>query len=166
MKITISLKKTIKVLSVAAIALIVLHVGFQAMIHFGDFSSWNGLGQRFNMGRETTVPTWYSQALFLIAAIIIFVIGALKRQQKAEFSTHWLVLGVIFVYLSIDDGASLHELLSRPMHILLSLESSVFYAWVILLPCWCRYLWHYTGDSGCICPPRHGNCFCWQQPYW
>jgi hypothetical protein len=83
----------------------------------------------FNVNAEVSIPTWYSQSILLSAAFLLLMISTQVVKQKK----HWLWLGIIFVYLSIDEGASIHELTVWPMRKLLGVDSGLFYySWIVL----------------------------------
>lgn len=81
-----------------------------------------------NVGEEVSVPTWYNQSLLLFAGVLLLMISRGVKQANKR----WALLGAIFVYLSIDEGAGLHELLIEPTQQILGINAGVFYyAWVI-----------------------------------
>ncbi|MGI9533712.1 MAG: hypothetical protein ACR2NW_02075 [Thermodesulfobacteriota bacterium] len=61
---------------------------------------------------ESSVSTWYSSTLFIISSFILGVIAYAKRKTNDEFTYHWIVLSVIFLFLSIDDITQIHERLN------------------------------------------------------
>lgn len=82
-----------------------------------------------NVDAEASVPTWYAQSLLLITAGLIFMIAKTVIQDKK----YWYGLAGIMMFISIDEGASIHELLITPMRELLTINSGpLYYAWVIM----------------------------------
>jgi len=82
-----------------------------------------------NVDAEASIPTWYAQSLLLVAATLLFVIAKTALKDKK----YWYVLAGIMLFISIDEGASIHELLITPMRELLSISSGpLYYAWVIV----------------------------------
>lgn len=73
------------------------------------FPEWRRVDRVFHMGREANVPTWYSAILMFLAGFLLALIAAAKRQGKDRFRWHWLLLSLIFIYLSADEAAVLHE---------------------------------------------------------
>ena len=57
---------------------------------------------RFDLGFEPSLAGWYSSVCLLSAAFLLFAIG-LTQTKAAPFRTHWLILGVVFVALSVDE---------------------------------------------------------------
>lgn len=85
--------------------------------------------QVFDMDNEVSIPTWFSQFLFLGVSLLALLIYSAKRFQKEKGATYWLGIVLIFVYLSIDDGAALHENMSSLGWILAGSEGIFYYAW-------------------------------------
>lgn len=82
-----------------------------------------------NVDAEASIPTWYAQSLLLVAAGLIFVIAKTTTKDKK----YWYTLAGIMLFVSIDEGASIHELLIAPTRELLSISSGpLYYAWVVI----------------------------------
>ncbi len=90
--------------------------------------------QAFYMDAEANVPTYYNTILLFIPAILFAVISAWKFSVKDKFRFAWFGLALIFVFLSMDEAAGLHERLIKPMRAITNYEryGGIFYfAWVI-----------------------------------
>lgn len=111
-----------------ATALFAVFVVSVALIE-GYGASSEGVMGLINLNKEASIPTWFSQALLLAVAAVLFVI-ALRTEN---YKKHWGILGAIFLYISIDEGASIHELTVTPIRNLFDLNSGFFYySWVLL----------------------------------
>lgn len=134
MPITISAKRIFFILVIAIIVFVCVHLVSQYLvirngIEF-DTPLWHAL-QRLNMDYEISLPTWYSQITIFVAAILLAAVGAIKKRQKAR-TIGWNSLAVVFVYLSVDEGASLHELLVQPTRDYLNIQGGfLLSAWVV-----------------------------------
>lgn len=64
---------------------------------------------RFDVMAEGNIPSWYSGALLLVSAILLAAIAADPRTRRAKYSERWAFLAVLFVILSLDEIAYLHE---------------------------------------------------------
>ena len=65
-----------------------------------------------DLNLETNPPSWYASFQLLAVALPFLVLGSklLPIQRRAAQARRlWLVLGLGFAYLSIDEGAALHE---------------------------------------------------------
>ncbi len=110
-KIVISTKKFGLILSFVLLIIGTLHiVATYGLTHFELSSSYKELASRFDMNQEVSVPTWFEQMLLFVVAVISGLIGLARRTNNLKYYKHWLGLGVIFTFLSLDEGSSLHEL--------------------------------------------------------
>lgn len=87
-----------------------------------------GLVPFVNLGLENNLPTWYSSAVLLFCAGILAVIGHRARALRMPHARTWAALAAVFVFLSLDETASIHERMSAPVKAHLG---SVYNAWVI-----------------------------------
>ncbi len=88
-------------------------------------------GQIFNLNAENNLPTWFSSTELLTCAVLLTVIAAIKRKQGERWWTHWAVLTILFLLLSIDEAASLHEKVFAPLRQSLGLTGIFWKAWVV-----------------------------------
>lgn len=88
-------------------------------IFFLDFllqsPNWR-LHELFNLDKEANIPTWFSLIqLFLIG--IVALVTAFNKNYSAPPSRKGLKLfGLGFIYLSLDEGAVLHEKMTYEFH--------------------------------------------------
>ena len=99
----------------------------------------HGLGERsgfglihlFNLDAESTVPSWYSSSALLAAAGLLGLIARAERERASRDWRHWAGLAIIFVVLSLDETASVHELAIRPLQLALRPGGPLAFGWVI-----------------------------------
>jgi hypothetical protein len=86
-----------------------------------------------DINHENSIPTYFAVMLLVFAAALLGIISALKRKAQDAFYAHWTILAFTFLFLAIDEAASIHEMLIRPMRELLGDRArGVFhFAWVI-----------------------------------
>jgi hypothetical protein len=83
-----------------------------------------------DVNAETNLPSWFSAVLLTVVGLVTFEFGRQKFVAKARWAWHWMILGVGFCYLSLDELVALHERLVEPMTAIVG-DSGVFkYAWV------------------------------------
>lgn len=99
-----------------------------------------GLVPLFNFDSENNIPSLFSTTLFLCCAVLLGVIGVAHRQRNAKFATHWLVLGLVFVFLGIDEATHLHERLTVPVREALNLSGMLYFGWVVPYVALCALL--------------------------
>jgi hypothetical protein len=70
------------------------------------------LTSAFDVNVENSIPTVFSIFNLLCASILLFVIYSHSKIKAERIAFYWLILSLIFLYLSFDEGASFHERLS------------------------------------------------------
>src|ERR671938_701566 len=87
--------------------------------------------QEFSLDREANVPSWFSSALLLTAAAMLALVALDALGRKARWGRHWAGLSVVFVVLSLDETAEIHERIGSWLRAHLSLHGPLHYAGVI-----------------------------------
>lgn len=85
----------------------------------------------FDLDAEVNLPTWFQT---LLTAAIGSLLLAWNRDltSRGGHRWGWILLGLAFIALSLDEMASLHEKLMDPMRERFDIDSGpLFYAWVI-----------------------------------
>jgi len=87
----------------------------------------------FNLDKENNIPTYFSSLLLLIASSNLYAISKAMKKHDDIYTNHWLYLSIVFLFLSIDETASFHELLILPLRSVFNISSGIFYfSWVIV----------------------------------
>lgn len=132
MKFTISSSKVKAMLTYSVIVLVVLNlIGLFLNYFFGDDFVY-GFVPKFNLDAENNIPTYYSSLLLLTAAGLLYVISKAMKKRGNIYANYWLSLSLIFLYLSIDESSSIHELLIHPLRSALNLSGVLYFSWVIV----------------------------------
>jgi len=100
-------------------------------LNVGGLRSAFGLVPLFNLSYEGNLPTWYASLLLLACAALLFLIGQLAASGRLPYRWHWRCLGLIFLYISIDEAVMIHESLNAPLRDALALGGIFYFAWVI-----------------------------------
>lgn len=107
--------------------LLALHLlMFVAKFGFGHNSVF-GTVPMFYFGKERNIPTAYTFILFVLASSVCIL--AAKIEQKG--ASRWTFLGIVFLFLGIDEIFSIHEKFNEPTRELLSTSGFFYYAWII-----------------------------------
>src|SRR5260221_14428329 len=128
MQITVSLRR-VRALLVAVIVVLAI-AGFFAEYARYVLNSKSVLVDYFSLSEEQNVPTWWSSFLLLACAVVLWTIAATKTPRTGDFRKHWIVLGAIFCYMSLDELVEIHEWLNN-VPALENLHGLVHYGWVI-----------------------------------
>lgn len=90
-----------------------------------------GFVPKFNLDLENNIPSHFSSGLLLLASMLLALIAFFKKKGNDIFARHWAVLSIVFLYLSLDEAASIHELVNRPMRTMYGLGGAFYFGWVI-----------------------------------
>jgi hypothetical protein len=90
---------------------VVLILGLLAYIFADSTGHGNLLGflRLLNVGSEQSIPTYVSVLNLLIASILLFIIYNYERAKEQSGAGYWMFLSILFLYLSLDESASIHE---------------------------------------------------------
>lgn len=101
-----------RILSLVVCALLAAHLGTQALKVYGGYDAQLGFERQFNLDGENNIPSWYASTTLLFCAGLLGLIGYVRHKEQAQRSRQWLGLAAIFLYLSMDEAASLHEMVN------------------------------------------------------
>jgi hypothetical protein len=90
-----------------------------------------GLIPLFDLDGEGNIPTYFSSAIILLSAGLLAIIFVLKKRQDVGDHRYWAGLSGIFLFLSIDEFACIHERLIFPLKNFLNTYGVLYFAWVI-----------------------------------
>lgn len=87
----------------------------------------------FNFNAEGNFTTFYSVLAIGFAALLLFIVGILKRSHKIKDANYWLALSAIFIFLSYDEAAQVHERFNKSSRAIIPEEGYdlLYYAWVV-----------------------------------
>jgi hypothetical protein len=95
------------------IALNVLSMAIPALIDHPLTTERGEIRVYFDVFSEGNLPTWWSVALLVLAAVSHAVTGALAAASRVRGAWAWFVSAAVLAGLSLDDHTSLHERLER-----------------------------------------------------
>ena len=126
-------RKAVNVLIGVIASLILLSLAGQiAKFYFGRPHVF-GLVRLFYVDVENNLPTWYQSLALGFAAVLLGAIGMAARRALSPLAGYWLALSLLFVFLSLDEAASIHEASMEPLRRLTGrLEGAWQPGWVIL----------------------------------
>jgi heme/copper-type cytochrome/quinol oxidase subunit 3 len=120
------------VLGGITLLLAVASLACQYLIYFRqvDLSRFQNL---LDVDTELSLPTIYSVLLLFSAALLLILITQLKEKEHTAFCSAWHALALGFLFLTLDEGASLHEKLMTPIHNFLgdNIPGYFYFTWVI-----------------------------------
>ncbi len=104
-------------------------IGLVSKFYF-DHGSIYGLIPLFDFDAEKNIPTLYSSFALIIVSILLSIIASTHRRLDSSYFP-WLGLAIIFLFLSIDEIASIHERFGAAVRESLNTSGLLYYAWVI-----------------------------------
>src|SRR5215210_5505873 len=90
-----------------------------------------------DVGEERSIPTWFESIQFLLCSILLAVVTVAKKQRDDRYSSRWSVLSIIFLILSLDEVASIHEAIGAQSERLLhnttgfNASGAISFFWVV-----------------------------------
>ncbi len=127
MPIRVVARQVWRVLFAIFVVLFALHVFvvFFLRIRLGHDFAW-GVVPFFDFESENSVPTWFSVMLLVSASAASVLAGVQSRAFDPRQTFYWYLLAGAFCFLSLDEQAQVHELLTHNIG-----GSDVFYfSWV------------------------------------
>ncbi len=116
-------------LSLITLLLFANILGLISRFYFGHDELY-GLVDFFDFNTEKNIPTFYSSITLIIASILLLLIGSTHRRLNNPYVL-WVILSGIFLFLSIDEIASIHEQFNVPTRDLFGTSGILYFAWVI-----------------------------------
>ena len=129
--ILVSPKRVFRSLLWAILGLSIVNLSAQFFKFFlGRGALW-GITRLIDVDGENTIPAWYSSVILLVCSVLLALITIKNKQRGDRFRWHWLGLSVLFLFFSMDEAASIHELLVEPTRNLLNTGGYLYFAWVL-----------------------------------
>lgn len=131
MNVVISRKVVMRLMLGTIFVLALLHIG-QLVIYFliNDPDQFDFI-ELLDFDYEGNLPSWYSSFALLFAAILLAVISRYHYLKKERYRHHWFGLALIFLFLSLDEGAQIHEGIGDLVSNIVPAEGVFYFAWVI-----------------------------------
>jgi len=89
----------------------------------------HGFKRLLDLNTERNLPTWFSSTILLTAAALL---GGIAADRARRHRKSWRFLAIVFVGLSLDETASLHEMSNAPLRAMLHAGPAFFFPWIIL----------------------------------
>lgn len=132
MQIQIKTNKFVRFLSLIILGLLLASMIGQVYQYFISSNHLERVIKLFFVDAENNIPSTYSSLTLILSSVLLAVIAVAKYREKDSYALYWKGLSLIFLYLSIDEAASIHEISGRHIRSFLGIDSGIFYfAWVI-----------------------------------
>ena len=87
---------------------------------------------RFDLGHEPSLPAWFSSLVLLLDSAMLVLISRVVKLRGKPYFAHWLILGIIFLGLSIDESVMFHEMLNEGINLIISTKDIFLFPWVVV----------------------------------
>lgn len=118
--------RLLTVCALLVLAIVTLHLG----LHLVPFDSWSldRLRGLVDVDAERSLPTYLASVLLTGCALTALWLSRLEREPPPP---GWAGVAVLFALAAVDEIATVHEALSRPVRSALDLDGWLRFAWVI-----------------------------------
>ncbi len=82
------------------------------------------------MDNEYVLQSYFSGLLLLTAGFLLCIIAAYKKKVRASFVLQWTLLGIIFLYMAVDEVIQIHEHWQVPLSNLITSKGYFSIDWV------------------------------------
>ena len=89
------------------------------------------LMNRFDLGHEPSIPSWYSSIALLAASMLLALIAYAEKLIGSIDRSRWTLLSIVFLLLAADEAVMIHEMADAPLHQWLNTSGFLYFAWVI-----------------------------------
>jgi hypothetical protein len=96
----------------------------QDVVGLGDLA---GFRPFLSLSHESNLPTWLSACLLLACAVVLAAIAQDESRRRTRFARHWWLLSALFLYISLDETAGIHEQANQWF----DLSGAFYFGWVI-----------------------------------
>ena len=119
-EITLNPRRVMAIVLVACIGAELAFVLLDYHVNYGGLIDIGAIRRLFNIAREDGLASWFGTAQTMLVALTLWALYAIVRRQAPPGlrRTGWLVLALMFSWMTIDDGAQLHERLGTTFGVL------------------------------------------------
>jgi len=131
MDIKLNKVKIIWFLVFVALSLIVIHSVILTIYYIvGDPDKFDFI-RMFDLDMERNVPTLFSSLILAMSAFCFYLLSISTEETLAKKSRYWLGLSFVFIFLSFDESAKIHEKLGDFTENYIDASGYLHYPWVI-----------------------------------
>ncbi len=113
LKLGFDVKKRIKHLFYILVAINISLVLSDFVFNFLKVLPHSRLRAMVNMAKESSIANWYSTSIMLLIGLVALALAHKERiKDSVKTFYSWMLFGCFFIFLSMDDGAEIHERVS------------------------------------------------------
>jgi len=129
-----AIRRTIAILVGITVILFCCHlVSIWASNHYGSDSNISKrLDQYFNLNNEDNFPSFFSALILFLSSALLFFIH--KLTKNAYERRRWLLLALVFLFMSIDEAIEIHERLEPLIRRIITNDADGYLTWTWVVP--------------------------------
>jgi hypothetical protein len=131
MELTISPKRTGAILLTIIAILAALHIAQLIAYYVINDPNRFDFIELVDFDYEANLPSLYSVFAIILCACVLFMIASGKNKTRQPCRFHWQLLAWIFLFLGLDEGASLHEDIGDIIEEFFTASGYLYFPWVI-----------------------------------
>ena len=140
---TIDMQRWIRVVFISCVVAQVLLIICDYYFNYLNLFNDKDMRRIWNIAREKSIPTWFSAMQTQALGITVLFIGFVQFRRISHMKTLiWILIGMFFLWIGIDDFAEIHERLGSVLERLVEKHvdrSSSFIGLFLKNP---SYNWH------------------------
>lgn len=113
--INLNIRRTTWMLEFISLGFLAASLFGQSLRYWTNFEEAFGLVPLFNIAATFSMPTVYSVLLLLLLALLFGIIWSNQIHFKGKFHRQWIFLTILTIYLSVNRGTHVHNLLISPV---------------------------------------------------
>lgn len=130
-ELTISARRV--TIAMTLVLVVLVAAGFSLdYLKYGLGREIRGITYLFSFDQKTNFPTAFKLFGLLASAALLWVIASGKKRAADRYAMHWRILSLVFVYLTLDEEARLHQMLGSGMRSVIHTSGILYHGWVIV----------------------------------
>ena len=129
--VTISARRLLSLLWLAAATIVLLSLLQDIFIFLVPEAGFSDRIYRLDLDAEASLPTWFSCALMMLCSLMLFLVAAQAAQDRLWPAVPWFLLAAIFLLLSLDEIAMVHEWISAALAARIENSGLFYFAWTL-----------------------------------
>lgn len=118
---TVNMQRLIRIIFISCLAIILLLIVCDYVFNYLDVLDERGIRRIWNIAREQSLPTWFSSIQAQLLGVTVFLIAITQSPVVSRLHTMiWVLIGLFFLWIGIDDFAEIHEKLGGALERLAS----------------------------------------------
>ena len=106
----INMQKWITTIFIACVFAEFALVAFDYIFNYHDVLDDKQFRRIWNVARENSIPTWFSSIQAQLLGVTVIFIAVVQKHRISVIKTWgWILIGLFFIFIGIDDFAAIHE---------------------------------------------------------